>query len=89
MSKITEPSERFTKDFITFLKRSYKGREFSMAEAANRFFQKRYNTEDKWTDAKNITGFVNKKSELGEMFEFTESKPSELTGKISKHYKLI
>lgn len=89
MYKVIEPSEQFTKDFITFLKRAYRGKEFSMAEAANRFFQKRYNTDDKWTDPKNITGFVKRKCEEGELFELTEVKPSATTGKMSKHYKLI
>lgn len=88
MGKIIDPSEAFSKDFIRFCKRRYKNKEFSIAEAANAFFQSRYKTEDKWTDPKNITGFVKRKSEENEIFEFVESKPSQTTGKMSKHYRL-
>lgn len=88
MAKIIEPSEDFTKGFITFCKRAYRGREFSIAEAANRYFQKRYNTTDKWTDPKNITGFVKRRSEEGDTFEYIETRASDSTGKMSKHYRI-
>lgn len=88
MGKIIEPNEDFTKGFISFVKKKYKGKEFSVAEAANAYFQYRYNTKDKWTDPKNITGFVKRRSEEGEIFKYVDIKTSKSTGRPSKHYRL-
>lgn len=89
MSKIIEPSEDFVKGFVKFVSDIYGDGEFSIAEAANLYFQFRYKTTDKWTDPKNITGFVKRSSEEGELFEYVGIKKSISTGKDSKHYKFI
>lgn len=88
MSKIIEPNPGFVRDFKRFCMDEYGSREFSIAEAANLFFQLRYNTTDKWTDPKNITGYVKRQSEEGNFFEFVEERKSASTGKNSKHYRL-
>jgi len=88
MPKVIEPSNHFTTGFTKFLKRKYKGKEFSMAEAANAYFQYRYKTTDKWTDPKNITGWVKRREEEGDFFIFTGKKKSKSTNRQSKHYKL-
>jgi hypothetical protein len=87
-SKIIEPSREFIADFKDYVLKTYREEPFSIAEAANRFFQYRYSTSDKWTDPKNITGWIKRESEAGGDFEFVETKASRSTGKQSKHYKV-
>lgn len=89
MSKIIEPSQDFCEGFIAFVRQNYGEDEFPMATAANAYFQERYDTSDKWTDPKNITGFVKRNSEEGNIFQFIEEKVAITTKKKSKHYRLI
>lgn len=85
MGKIIEPSKEVRDSFIDFCKKNFKNKEFSTANAINLFMQDRYKTQDKWTDIKNLSGFLNRNPDL---FRYTGQKPSKITGKNSKHYKV-
>ena len=89
MNKIIEPKETVVKEFRKFCKRKFRNREFSVAHAVNEFMKFRYDTDDSWTDIKNLTGYVKRRSEDGEFFKFTGRKQSRHTKMMSKHYRML